>query len=150
MEYDHLSTILPNALALVCLFSMPQSINLHGVCMIVTFLEYRWYRFGADSRFAPSQWETALLRNDVSHWLGARLESAMEFMVKCLNVYIFHQWAVLPLAGMGTENGMYSYEIHVYTGFKKNSETDSNISLVVIGTEGDSGVLKLTDGERKV
>ena len=32
--------------------------------------EYR-----ADSRFAPSQWETALLCNDVSHWLGANLES---------------------------------------------------------------------------
>ena len=27
-----------------------------------------------DSRFAPSQWETALLCNDVSHWLGASLE----------------------------------------------------------------------------
>ena len=25
----------------------------------------------ADSRFAPSQWETTLLCNDVSHWLGA-------------------------------------------------------------------------------
>ena len=31
---------------------------------------------GADSRFAPSQWETALLCNDVSHWLSASLESA--------------------------------------------------------------------------
>ena len=31
----------------------------------------------ADSRFAPSQWETALLCNDVSHWLGAILESAL-------------------------------------------------------------------------
>ena len=31
----------------------------------------------ADSRFAPSQWETALLCNDVSHWLGASLESAL-------------------------------------------------------------------------
>ena len=30
----------------------------------------------ADSRFAPSQWETALLCNDISHWLGASLESA--------------------------------------------------------------------------
>ena len=27
-----------------------------------------------DFRFAPSQWETALLCNDVSHWLGASLE----------------------------------------------------------------------------
>ena len=26
---------------------------------------------------APSQWETALLCNDVSHWLGASLESAL-------------------------------------------------------------------------
>ena len=34
-----------------------------------------YYR--ADSRFAPDQWETALLCNDVSHWLGARLESAL-------------------------------------------------------------------------
>ena len=30
--------------------------------------------FRADYRFAPSQWETALLCNDISHWLGANLE----------------------------------------------------------------------------
>ena len=30
-----------------------------------------------DSRFASSQWETVLLCNDVSHWLGASLESAL-------------------------------------------------------------------------
>ena len=36
-----------------------------------------------DSRFAPSQWETALLCNDVSHWLGASLESAL--VLKSLN-----------------------------------------------------------------
>ena len=33
----------------------------------------------ADSKFASSQWETALLCNDVSHWLGISLESAMEY-----------------------------------------------------------------------
>ena len=32
----------------------------------------------ADSRYAPSQWETALLCNDVSRWLGASLESALQ------------------------------------------------------------------------
>ena len=32
---------------------------------------------GADSRFAPSQWETSLQSNDVSDWLGANLESAL-------------------------------------------------------------------------
>ena len=34
-----------------------------------------WCR--ADSRFVPSQWETELLCNDVSHCLGAILESAL-------------------------------------------------------------------------
>ena len=29
-----------------------------------------------DARFAPNQWETALLCNDVSHWLGANIGSA--------------------------------------------------------------------------
>ena len=27
----------------------------------------------------PSQWETALHCNDVSHWLGANLESALQY-----------------------------------------------------------------------
>ena len=36
-----------------------------------------WSRSSADSRFVPSQWETPLLCNDVSHWLGANLESAL-------------------------------------------------------------------------
>ena len=35
----------------------------------------------ADSRLAPSQWETSLQSNAVSHWLGANLESAL-----CLQV----------------------------------------------------------------
>ena len=35
--------------------------------------------FSTVSRFAASQWETALLCNDVSHWLAANLESALIF-----------------------------------------------------------------------
>ena len=35
------------------------------------------YVIRADSRLAPSQWETALQNNAVSHWLGASLESAI-------------------------------------------------------------------------
>ena len=38
----------------------------------------------ADSRFAPSQWEMALLCNDVSHWLGANLESTLILVEKTL------------------------------------------------------------------
>ena len=44
------------------------------VCMVMRRIHY-W----ADSRFAPSQWETALLCNDVSHWLTASLESALHY-----------------------------------------------------------------------
>ena len=35
-----------------------------------------WY-LRVDSRLAPSQWETSLQSNAVSHWLGANLESAL-------------------------------------------------------------------------
>ena len=39
---------------------------------------YQWpLETGTIHRFAPSQWETALLCKDVSHWLGASLESAL-------------------------------------------------------------------------
>ena len=34
----------------------------------------------ADSRFMANQWKTALLCNDVSHWLGASLESALDYV----------------------------------------------------------------------
>ena len=34
-------------------------------------------RAAADSGFAPSHWETALLCNDVSHWLGANLKPVL-------------------------------------------------------------------------
>ena len=37
----------------------------------------RWIR--ADSRFGPSQWETALLCNDVSHWLSANWSNQGQF-----------------------------------------------------------------------
>ena len=33
--------------------------------------------YSGDSRFAPNQWEKALLCNGVSHWLGTNLESAL-------------------------------------------------------------------------
>ena len=44
-----------------------------------------WYR--ADFRLAPSQWETSLQSNAVSHWLGANLESALWYIV-CSNAII--------------------------------------------------------------
>ena len=46
-----------------------------GIMIVApTQMVYRAY-----SMFAPSQWETALLCNNVSHWLGTSLESALVF-----------------------------------------------------------------------
>ena len=39
---------------------------------------YRVHKHRAVSRFVSIQWETALLCNDVSHWLGASPESALQ------------------------------------------------------------------------
>ena len=54
--------------------------------MCVSELRRHWFRLRllcirADHMFAPSQWETALQSNDVSHWLGANLESALCIIV---------------------------------------------------------------------
>ena len=45
-------------------------------CPTALIIYIRMY-IRADSRFAPSQWEKALLCYDVSNWLGANLESAL-------------------------------------------------------------------------
>ena len=50
----------------------------HDDIMTWTCSLYFWPSLRADSRFVPTQWETALLCNDVSHWLGASLESALQ------------------------------------------------------------------------
>ena len=42
--------------------------------------------FRVDSRLAPSQWETLLQSNAVSHWLGANLESTLYFAMIKLRV----------------------------------------------------------------
>ena len=65
----------------------PRSMSPHGITrpQWVNSLRHgdsymhEWTRsyLRADSRFAPSQWETALLCNDVSHWLGTNLELAL-------------------------------------------------------------------------
>ena len=48
---------------------------------IISQTNIAWYR--ADSRLAPSQSETVLLCNSVSHWLGANLESALMIFIIC-------------------------------------------------------------------
>ena len=59
------------------------------------------------------------------------------------------QWQVLPLID-NLDDDKFSYELHVYTGFHNKGITKSNISLVIAGTEGDTGVRPLKDGVRQV
>ena len=47
-----------------------------------------------DSRFVPSQWETALLCNDVSHWLSSNLESALHIHASKRCHHYFRQWFI--------------------------------------------------------
>ena len=70
-------------------------------CVVYTGCWYCSCIFRAGSRFAPSQWETALLYNDVSHCLGSSLESALILKEKgCSAVHL-------------------SYTIHVRSGYSK-------------------------------
>ena len=46
-------------------------IKVYQYMIVCTFV------YKADSRFAPSQWETSLQCSIISHWLGANLESAL-------------------------------------------------------------------------
>ena len=57
----------------------------------------------ADSVFTPSQWEMALLCNDVSYWMGANLESALQPKIlgvyHLIMVYQIHWQCALPVSG---------------------------------------------------
>ena len=65
----------------------PQWVNHHGYpCFCSAKRELKQDR--ANSRFSPSQWETALLCNDVSHWLGASIESALLDMHIVILIFI--------------------------------------------------------------
>ena len=55
---------------ILCNLSMCSCFKLYRCCI-------RHILTRADSRLAPSQWETSLQSKTVSHWLGANLESAL-------------------------------------------------------------------------
>ena len=51
-----------------------------------------WWVCRADSRCAPSQWETALLCNDISHWQDASLESVLGVLWMCYGCVMGVLW----------------------------------------------------------
>ena len=57
--------------------------------------------YRADSRFAPSQWETALLCNAVSHWLGVSLESVLHLYFVYLSASLWSIQKAIYLAYLG-------------------------------------------------
>ena len=68
--------------------------------------------YRADSWLAPSQWETSLQSNAVSHWLGANLESALLQIVAVIIPILLTHWGrvthicVSTLTIMGSDNGL--------------------------------------------
>ena len=50
------------------------------MCFLSWLYACVWSKFRADSRLAPSQWETSLQSNVISHWLCTNLESALKLM----------------------------------------------------------------------
>ena len=56
----------------------PPAGSVKRIFQLHCLFSFKWsHGHRADSRFAPRQWKTALLCNDVSHWLGASLESTV-------------------------------------------------------------------------
>ena len=53
----------------------------------------------ADSRLAPSQWQTSLQSNAVSHWLDANLESALLYWSRLLTNADYWHWMMAPWPG---------------------------------------------------
>ena len=64
-----------NAGILVVLASL--CCGLYSITLFWTRYFGPYYNTRADSRLAPSQWETSLQTNAVSHWLGTNLESVL-------------------------------------------------------------------------
>ena len=62
----------------------------------------------ADSRFAPSQWETSLQSNVVSHWLATNLKSAM--FMESVFMGFHHNGILLPFKFFALQSCMLSIQ----------------------------------------
>ena len=77
-KFSLVSLLCCSSLSCVTTVVVLRPVSHHQRDIVSLFGVAAWIRhciFRADSRFAPSQCETALLCNDVSHWLGAKLKS---------------------------------------------------------------------------
>ena len=65
----------------------------------------------ADSRFAPTQWETAWLYNEDSHWLGESLESVLIIVLMSRCVIIWNGTIISKLRGHCTQYHLNAVQI---------------------------------------
>ena len=72
--------------SLVALYVVVMTICAIEKISTITTLVLSAYTFRGDSRFTPSQWETSLQSNAVSHWLGANLESSLKFVLSLVHI----------------------------------------------------------------
>ena len=83
---------------------------------LVWLQAFVWFILGkcrADSKLAPSQWETSLQSNAVSHWLGANLESAI-----CVSYHIVAYptyWEMCTLTKCPRKSGCW-FSLLLYPG----------------------------------
>ena len=68
----------------------------------------------ADSRCAPSQWETPLLCNKVSHWLGASLKSALSIIHTDIDTNIHPHNQYLINIYIKIQTSLSQFDIDIY------------------------------------
>ena len=68
------------------------SVRMWAYLLMARFMPCIYIR--ADSGVAPTQWETALLCNDVSNWLGATLESALHIVPALIYTCAYVIWSL--------------------------------------------------------
>ena len=78
----------------------------------------------ADSRLAPSQWETSLQSNAVSHWLGTNLESALHTILSAIIVWLHYDDVIMSMMASRITSLMMIYS-SVYLGADQRKHQSS-------------------------
>ena len=102
-----------------------------------TFLTMNYlYLCRADSRLAPSQWETPLQSNAVSHWLGTSLESALLCMCVFVGVWQKHVIFVLTMVASQASISCFMQNpanlYYIITVLKYHSNSASGCWLLIV------------------
>ena len=84
--------------------------------------------FRADSRFVPSQWEMALLSNNVTHWLGTSLESALILVdvVYHPKLNMFVCWITLS-----KHKNILAYMLSYFSRWNSSWKTRTHLSCII-------------------